>query len=651
MTSLPGYPGAAALVLYREEITKDDLHSTLYYDRIKVLTEEGKKYANVELNYFSTTGTENGNGDDATVESIVGRTIHPDGAVIPFTGKPYLKTMEKTQGLKYQAKVFTLPDVQVGSIIEYRYAKRYNDSVYEAPDWYIQGDLFVRSAHYTWYPTSRELHDGRGEINSISWFPLLPPGATINRHEMPASLGGRSQQTYDLVLKDIPPVIKEEYMPPTSNYTYRVYFNFTSYRTAGEFWKGEGKDWSKRTDAFTNPNGELAAATQAVIAGANTPDEKLHKIYAAVMALENTDFTRKHEQQEDKANGLSKLNNTAEVLAHKRGNSTQLTELFAGMARAAGLKADLMLVPDRSRELFVPGWLNFRQFDDLIAIVNLDGTDVFFDPGSRYCAYRHLAWEHTFVQGLRQKDGGTTFEKTSGDGYSTNRIMRVANLAVDADGEIAGKVDLTYSGSAALSWRHVALRGDEEGLKHDLQSSLEEMLPKSLEVRVNSVKNLEDYEKPLMVSYGVTGTMGNSAGKRLVVPADLFLSDEKATFPHEKREVEVYFHYPRMVQDALRITFHNGFVVEATPTTAKYDMPKTGTYDMTVTSTPTSFTTRRNFVFNDIIVPPPLYPQLRSFYSQLESNDQQSVVLKADATGAKAGTAGAAETAAAGGSH
>lgn len=653
MTALPGYPGAAAVVLYREEITKDDLHSVSHYDRIKILTDEGKKYANVELSYVSTSNTNEGMGDDKTVESILGRTIHPDGTVIPFTGKPYLKTMVKTEGAKYQAKVFTLPDVEVGSIIEYRYATRYNDTLVEAPNWYIQGDLFIKSAHYTWWPTSRELADARGVVNTISWFPLLPVGAVIERHELPGSVGRNPQQTYDLVVKDIPPVLKEEYMPPIANFSYRVYFNFSSYRTADEFWKGEGKAWSKKVDGFANPNGELTTATQTIIAGATTPEEKLHKIYAAVMGLENTDLTRQHEQREDKANGLGKLNSAAEVLAHKRGDSNQITELFVGMVRAAGLKADLMLVPDRSQDLFVPNWLNLRQFDDLIAIVSVDGKDVFFDPGARYCAYEHLAWQHTFVQGLRQKDGGTIFAKTVGESYGTNRTMRVANLNVNTEGEIEGKIDLTFTGSAALHWRQESLRGDEESLKHDLRTSLEEMLPKTLEVKVEAIKDLEDYEKPLSISYGVKGTMGTTAGKRLIVPADLFLSDEQATFPHEKREVAVYFEYPRVVQDALRINFRNGFVVEATPAAAKYDLPKTGAYTMEVTSTPTSFTTRRNYIFNDIFVLPPEYPQLRGFYSKFESNDQGSVVLKADATAAAAGAHPntATATPAVGGSH
>ena len=42
MTSLPGLPGAAAVVLFREEVTDDDMPSVQHYDRIKVLTKDGK---------------------------------------------------------------------------------------------------------------------------------------------------------------------------------------------------------------------------------------------------------------------------------------------------------------------------------------------------------------------------------------------------------------------------------------------------------------------------------------------------------------------------------------------------------------------------------------------------------------------------------
>src|ERR1700722_19017897 len=139
MKSLPGFPGAAAVVLFREEITKDDLRLVLHYERIKILTEEGKKYANVQLGYVSTHDVGVDIGDDKSLGDIVGRTVHADGTVIPFSGKPYLKTVEKgwtkEVGFAVQEKGFTLPDVEVGSIIEYRYATRYSDLVFEAANW------------------------------------------------------------------------------------------------------------------------------------------------------------------------------------------------------------------------------------------------------------------------------------------------------------------------------------------------------------------------------------------------------------------------------------------------------------------------------------------------------------------------------------
>src|SRR4051812_6706921 len=117
MTSEPQAAGAKAIYLNREEITEDSLHMWRKYARIKVLTEGGKDLANVEVTQFN-------NSDDGfgyKIVAVAGRTIHPDGTVIPFTGAPFEKVLEKSQGLKVAAKVFTLPAVEVGSIIEYRY--------------------------------------------------------------------------------------------------------------------------------------------------------------------------------------------------------------------------------------------------------------------------------------------------------------------------------------------------------------------------------------------------------------------------------------------------------------------------------------------------------------------------------------------------
>ena len=95
MTSQPQVPGAAAVYLYREETTDDKLHFFSIYVRLKVLTEKGKEFGNVELSYANEK-----DGGGYTVNDISGRTIHSDGTVVPFTGKPFDKLIEKSQTSK-----------------------------------------------------------------------------------------------------------------------------------------------------------------------------------------------------------------------------------------------------------------------------------------------------------------------------------------------------------------------------------------------------------------------------------------------------------------------------------------------------------------------------------------------------------------------
>jgi hypothetical protein len=109
-----------------------------------------------------------------------------------------------------------------------------------------------------------------------------------------------------------------------------------------------------------------------------------------------------------------------------------------------------MLVPDRSEDLFLQGWLNFRQISDEIAIVNVDGKERYFDPGEQDCGYGYLAWQHTWVQGIRQTDNGTDFGNTPGEPYTANKVLRVANLTMDEQGKVTGTIKLTFQGAPAL---------------------------------------------------------------------------------------------------------------------------------------------------------------------------------------------------------
>lgn len=613
MTAEPAAPNASAVYLYREETTDDKLHMHSVYVRMKILTEAGKQYADVEIPYEHRA---------FSITDVAGRTIHGDGSVVPFTGKPYDKMLRKTAAYSYQAKLFSMPDVQVGSILEYRYKLRYEDNLAVPPTWYIQSSIFLRKAHYRFVPSEHELIGAHDQlVSTIIWIPMLPKGDAVKS----------IHDTYELDVANIPPEPDEEYLPPIHSLTFRVYFLYSQYRTNTEFWKNEGKYWSRQADKFIGPGPQVRAAVAQLTIPADSQEQKLRKLYNAVMSYENTDFTRQHSQGEDKAAGLHSLKTTDDVLARKRGSSDEMAMLFVAMARAAGMKAYLMGVTSRDKEIFNPNVLSLDQLDDDIAIVNVDGKDQFFDPGQRFCTYGQLHWKHTLAGGVRQTDGGTEFGQSPVGVYADSKTIRVANLTMDDQGQVTGVVRLGYTGVEALKWRQAALKTDQTEVEKEMEDDLRAKLPGGLTVKLDKTFYLDDPSKQLVANFHVEGPLANATSKRLLVPAEIFEANAKPMFTQAKRETPVYFHYGYQYVDQVSITYPPSATVESLPRQDELNMMKLAAMRWDSQNKGNTLTITRTFALAEIIFKPDEYEQLRSFYSKVGSKDQEQAILKVSA--------------------
>ena len=626
LTSVPQAPGAPAIYLFREQITEDKMHVFSVHARLKVLTAGGLDKANIELPYLS--GGETG----FSLDELSGRTIHPDGSVVPFSGKPYNKLIEKHGSSKYMAKVFSLPDVTPGSILEYRYKLRYNDNVYVSPDWFVQEDLFTRKVHYLWLPeTGKYIVTGDGRqmpITSISWTPILPSGAEVKQAENVSH-----QLSFELTANNIEPFPEEDQAPPLKSFSYRVLFYMTPYRDRTEFWSKEGKRWAKQQDKFIGSASILRSAAAEFTAGADTPDAKLHKLYVAVQKLENTDNTREHSTSEDKAEGLKAVNNVDDVLLRKRGSGNQLALLFVGLARATGFQAYAMDVTRRDRSIFFENYLNLNQLDDTLAVVNLNGKDEFFDPGVHLCPYHELSWPHQKVQGLRQTpDGNSVIAVTPGSAYRTSHVTRVADLTLDDHGTAVGTVTLTYTGAPALKWRQRYSTEDEAAARHDLAQSVQEMLPGGFAVELMVLDGLADPEHVLVAKFKAHGPVGSGAGRRLILPADLFQTNAHPLFPSETRKLGIDLQYASFYQDAVRFKLPPSLVLESAPEPSKLTFKQFAFYDLSTQTTPGSITVRRDQGRGEFLYMPSEYVDLRHYQQSTEVADSESIVLKQNST-------------------
>ncbi|KAA6456000.1 DUF3857 domain-containing protein [Acidobacteria bacterium AB60] len=611
MTSDPKAPGAAAVYLYREETADDALHYHSYYERIKVLTEKGKELATVHVPY------EHGN---FKVTDIKGRTIHADGTVIPLTAKPTDLVEVKTKGFQVNTMVFTLPNVEVGSILEYRLQLRYEDNWVSSPTWDVMQPYFVHKAHYFFNPShSGYITNSRGQnLNRLMW--ALRAGKDDKVME-----NTRGQYVFDVT--DVPPIPSEDWMPPLNSLNWKVKFYYTQYNSGADFWMNEGKHWLKEADEFAAPTNTLRQAAGQIVSAGDTDEQKAHKLYDAVMKLENTSFTRQKSGAEIKREKIKQVKDATAAWEQKRGSSDDLALLYVALARAAGLQAWPMAVVDRNRALFDPEYLDVGQLDDYIAIVKIGDKDVYLDPGEKMCPFGLLHWKHSYAGGLRGSAGGPGYGTTPPPTYTQSVMQRIGDLYVEPDGSVRGTVRYVLSGQEALHWRQLTLRNDEDEVKKQFDESLRESMPDGVQATFDHFLALDDYSSNLIAVVKINGSLATATGKRFFLPGLFFSSHAKHPFVEEKRTVPVDVKYARTEKDDVTYHLPEGYSVESGPQTASIPWPNHATLQIKAQPGSNSVEIARTLAYNFTVLDPKDYDSLHDFYQKVAAADQQQLVL------------------------
>ena len=606
MTSEPNAPGAPAIYLYRQ-VDRDDQESHEYnYLRIKILTEEGRKQADVEIPFFKGEGS---------IHNLKARTIRPDGSILNFDGKVYEKTVVKVKGLKYLAKTFTLPDVQVGSIIEYHYTIDWDPSQYFTQSrWILSEDLYTRKAKFSLKP-----------VSSIqlrwSWSVGLPTGTNPPKDD---------HGTIRLETSSVPAFQAEDYMPPENELKYRVDFIYNpdnDEKEADKFWKKEGKKRYEALDSFINRRKGMEQAVAGMVSPSDAPEVKLQKIYARVQQLRNFSFEAEKTEQEQKREKVKDINNVEDVLKRGMGDGRQITWLYLALVRAAGFEAYPVLVARRSDYFFNPKLMNAGELNDNVVLVKLNGKDIYCDPGTAYAPYGLLPWAETGVQGLRlDKDGGS-WVTTALPNSSDSRIERRGELRLTDEGTLQGKLTVTYSGLEAL-WRRLDERNeDETNRKKFLEDQVKEYIPAGSEVELKNKPDWSGSTPPLVAEYEIkVAGWASSAGRRALVPVGLFSGTEKHLFDHAERVHPIYFDFPFEKLDDVSVALPLGWKVDSLPQAQNQDH-RVIAYTLKAENNSGALHLSRKLDVDIILLQTQYYGALRNFFQAVRTGDEGQIVL------------------------
>lgn len=607
MTSEPKAPGAPAIYLYRQ-VDRDDGRNghEIDFARIKILTEEGRKYADVEIPFVK---------EQADVHGIKARTIQPDGTTAEFKGKVYEKTVVKAKGIKVLAKTFTVPDIRVGTIIDYSYSVDLKEGYVYDSHWILSEQLFTKKAKFSLKPSP-------DFALRWSWPVGLPTGTK------PPEKDGSNIR---LESENIPAFQVEDYMPPEDALKFRIDFAYSDgmpEKDDAKFWKQQGKKWYESFNSFVDKRKAMEAAVATIVSPADTPETKLQKIYDRVLKVRNTSFEREKTAQEEKREKLKDINNVEDIWKRGYGNEREVNYLFIALARAAGMDAHPVFASSRSAYFFDPRLMNPHQLNTDVVLVKLPGNDLYLDPGDKFAPFGLLPWFETNVQGLLlDKDGGQ-WVKTLLPDSSFAKTDRRAVLTLSEDGTLEGTLTVTFGGLEALELRTSERDDDDTSRKTTLEDLVKESIPVGIDVELT---NKPDWATPLptlVAEYHlkVPGWIAG-AGRRALMPVGLFGQSEKHVFEHADRVHALYFHHPYVKSDDISITLPLGWTVSSVPAPIKQDA-KAVVYSVTTDDKKGSLHLSRTLKVDILLLDKDKYGILRHFFQLVRAGDEQQVVLQ-----------------------
>jgi hypothetical protein len=603
----PKAPNAAAIYLYRQVDRDDRDYDESVYSRIKILTEEGRKHANVEIPYFHGA---------SSIRGIQARVIRVDGSITDFEGTVYDKQLVKARGVKIMAKSFTLPNVEIGSVIEYRYRRTLPQGWVFDSRWLLSDDLFTRHAVFSLRPAA-------GLMLRWSWPLGLPPGT-----EPPVQERG---DVIRLEARDVPAFVAEDYMPPEDLMKYRVEFVYegreANQRDPDAYWKAFTKRSNRNLQAFVSAERVLAEEVARVVQPGDSDEAKARKLYARAQQIRNLSFERDATEQEVRRERRANISSAKDVLNHGYAYADDITWLLYGLLRAAKLDASLVLVGTRDRHFFDPRFMNSDQLNTCVVLLKLGTEGMFLDPGTPFMPFAFLPWSETAVKGLQLGGEDAQWITTSLARAEDSRVERKMTAKLSGEGTLEGKVTVTYSGLEA-AWRRVnQINEDAAARRKFLENEIEWDVPVGVDVSLVNTPDWTNPEAPLVAEFALrVPGWAVPAGHRRLIPVGLFGAVEKRTFEHSARVHPLYFTFPYRHVDEATIELPAGWQVTSAPKERSADI-KLVNYRSTPQAADGVLNLKRQMELKAILVQSKFYPEVRDFYQSVRAADEDQFIV------------------------
>lgn len=608
---------ADAEALFREVYISNEQHGASYaqnvvreYVRLKIFTDRGKEYGNVQLPYFG----------QHRIYDVQGRTIHPDGSIIELRKDAIFSKVLEKRGRKTKVVTFAMPAVEPGSIIEYRFTTNEGERTSRYRPIEVQSEypvdeltFFIKplSNIYVSYPTMR-------------YFPF---GCNPER-------GNMTRDGFDVLkVKNVPAYHDEPFSPP--RYSARqwilVYYEENSKSGKDQYWTSLGKDLYGEYSHDIKVNGELKNIANGIIGAAATDEEKLEKLLAWCRT-ELKDTSR--DEIDTATRDESKPNkNTLETIQRKQGSVIDINYAFLALAQAAGFEARRAELSDRGTFLFAPVMQSRYFLNSFDIAVKVGDKWRFYDVTNPAMPGGQLRWQEQGVYALITDGKHPEMVQTPMLTAAENMERRIANLTLTEDGTLEGDIREMKFGNYGSQWREENRYTNDAQREQALRDELKERFADFTLTNVK-LSALPDASKPVGIVYHiVVPNYTQRTGKRLFLRPDYFAAGFASFFSDSSRQNNIYFDFPWSEFDSIEIKLPAGFTLDHADAPTGVNAPPHCSYNIKMSFEAANNRLRyeRHFTFGSkdlLVFGKEAYPTLKKIFDIVHESDNHMLTLK-----------------------
>jgi hypothetical protein len=606
----------AVVLMHERRVTvgDDGKVMTTTWRVVKILDREGRGEAFARETYLVDTGK---------VKEMRAWVIRPAGEVKKL-GKEYVAEVAFDNDVynEVRTRVISARDeADPGAIFGCEIITE-DKSVFTQYDWDFQDELPTLASRF-----SLTLPQGwRAE------------GVIFNRAKIEPVVSG-SSWTWEL--RDLPPIDVEPAGPEITGIAPRLCVSYfpaagAKVSTSNSFsaWAEVSRWLSSLSDGQAEINDAIATKARELTVGAKTELEKIQAIGRYAQSVHYISI-----QTGIGRGGGYRPHAAIEVFSKNYGDCKDKANLMRAMLRSLNIKSFLVSIFSGDPFYVREEWPSPQQFNHCIIAVQVSdalqaptiikhpalGRLLIFDPTD----------EDTPVGDLPDHEQGSLALIVAGDQGAllrmpitppeSNRLERITEVTLSAEGAISAKVREEAIGHAAVSFRREYKRKS----KPDYLKMVEGWVTRGATgAKVSKVEPVDQHGEgkfALDVEFAVPNYAQSMRGKLLVFKPAIVGRRERVFLSEGKRKYPVVLE-SQIYTETVRVKLPEGFEVDELPDPAKLDAPF-GRYATSYEVKDGHLIFKRSFTIQATSVPAEHYDMVRDFYGRIRTAETSPVVL------------------------